>query len=201
MTPVRILAAVAVAASALVAGGAGAAAKKCPVFPDPAGDASFNMSAAPTPDPALDIVKVRQGVKGRVLTVSVTVGKLGETERSEGAEYIGIFTVENKEISVFGQIGRITEEKSNVFVTKGVRVNGTYVTGTVDAVTTTANAGTSTFDIKVPLSVLSAAAGVKVQGLDAEQLKARARGTYVGVLFPFDEADGGTAAYKLSDCA
>lgn len=202
----------AIVLAALVASGltatASAAPRKpsipaCPSFVDPANDA-IAADLAPTGqtrDPALDIVKVTESVKGNTFSVTITLGKYGLPQYADGARYQAGFMFAGKLVELYGTNSRSKVVLDEAYALRGIRVDDTYVTGTETAVNQVEDAGTNTVTLSTSLSALSTAVGSKVNGQSVGALQSIVYGVYTQVLEPWDEAAAAPSVkLAMSDC-
>jgi len=174
----------------------------CASFTDPSGDSYLQADSVgqqPTDD-TLDVTKVTYGVNNGVMTISLTVPKYSDTQKASfGNEFDASFTVGGHEITLFANRGQAWTAMSAAFAQYGIRVDGTYKTGTNKLVTTAAKNGVIT--LTASIADITANAGVPVAGAPMSKFNFVSRGTYGAALETFDTGaapDSQTA--KIVNC-
>lgn len=190
--------------SALVASclsaGASAAPPRCASFTDPAKD-DKNADTGTGEDPALDIVRVTESVKGDTFTATMTLADFGDPTYAEGAQYYVGFTVNGKAVSVFGTHSRARDVVDPVFATKGIAIDGVFVSDTEALVAYTERPEIDTVVLSTSLAAISKVVGTRVHGLTATNLDAQVLGTYVALIEPYDEARApASVRLRLAPC-
>jgi hypothetical protein len=159
----------------------------CASFTDPAGDSYLQadfVGQQPSDD-TLDVTKVTYGVNNGALTISLAAPKYSDTQKASiGNEFDASFTVGGHEITLFANRGQAWTAMSAAFAQYGIRVDGTYKTGTNKLVTTTAKNGVIT--LTASIADLTANAGVPVAGATMSKFNFLSRGTYGAALETFD---------------
>ena len=172
----------------------------CPSFTDAAKDDGAPDLQDQGEDPALDITGVKQTVKGGVLTVTLTMGKIGQPGTAEGVMYAGGFTLGGHEVELFGTSSPTRPAmEAATFAMDGINVDGEYASKTSDLVTLTTDAAKSTATLTAKLADVAAAAGAKATG-SVGGLQANVTGTFVALLEPWDDA-ASTKKLALGGCA
>ena len=201
MKLVRPLVAATAAASLLLAGAAGAAVKvpACTSYADPTGDTTIG-GAVPANQDALDLTKVTLGYKDKTLTSTFDVAKYAAASSySDGVRFDASFTTPGgKVITLFGQHSRTEAAESQAFAFQGIKVDGTYQSGSSKLVTVS-DAGNS-FILKTGLGDIEAAAGEKLMGKKLGTLAARSWGFYEAVSSAADDATG-AVPFTVATCA
>jgi hypothetical protein len=200
---VRPVLAAALGVSLAVAGAAGAATPRlpaCATFSDPTGDTALE-GAIPVADASVDITGVKLGYAKKTFAAGVTVAKYAAASTySDGVRFDVNFTApDGKVVTLFGQHSRTEAVSSQAFAFSGIKVDGTYVSGSnkAVAVSTTGN----TFTMTVGLADVEAAlGGDKVAGKSVSNINAISWGGYEVVSLGYDNA-AGTKPFKVLDCA
>jgi hypothetical protein len=171
----------------------------CPSFTDAAKDDGAPDLQNQGEDPTLDILGVKEVVKAGVLTVTLTMGKIGQSGTTEGIQYAGGFTLGGHAVELFGTSSLSKPAMEQAFALTGINVDGTYVKNTQDLVTLTTDAAKSTATLTAKLADVASAAGAKATG-SVGGLQANTTGTYVALLEPWDDA-ATTKKLALGGCA
>lgn len=161
----------------------------CPSFVDPSKDDQNSKTAKvgqAAEDPALDIVRTTESVRGGVLTVAIRVVKLGNPSVADGVHYAAGFTAGGKRVELFGTISRSAPVIGAAFALTGITVDGSYVNGTSKKVALAQASATNTVSLSVSLADVEAAARSKFGSTLATDLQSNTMATYGVLLEPYD---------------
>lgn len=203
------LAVAAVTALALLIAPAGAAVKKpkaapipaCAKFVDAKSDSGLQGNTQ-TSDPSLDIIGVTYAVTKDSFVATIAVDKLSSRPTlAAGNRYQATFAMGGKAVDVYYKRSPGRDVEENAFYQQGIRVDGTFVSGSDALVTSTQDDAKNTVSLIVKTKDLVGAAGLKTSPTPVlSGLTAVAFGSYVGSNQTWNTADGGAAKLALTLC-